>query len=241
MDGIAGQAAFARVGGFSPLDFFPSLWLDASDASTLYDATTGGSIVAPDGAVARWEDKSGNGRHATQETLANRPLRKTSVQNGKDVVRFDGVDDTLEHTCEGDTCTIFAVYKMISLGSGWRGIIALGPSSDAGSMLLSKLSGSAKWGSYDVANIAASTDASTSCVLHCLTTNGSGNDVRFYHNSAADGSAVRNPHGQPGNIGGFPSQNSNADIAEIIVFPMVLSTEERQSVENYLNSKWAIY
>jgi hypothetical protein len=71
------------------------LWLDASDASTLYDATTGGSLVAADGAVKRWEDKSGNNRHATQSTDANRPVRKTAVQNGLDVLRFDGSNDFL--------------------------------------------------------------------------------------------------------------------------------------------------
>lgn len=71
------------------------LWLDASYAPSLYDATSGGSLVAADGSVARWEDRSGNGRHATQGTSGSRPLRKTSVQSGKDVIRFDGSDDWL--------------------------------------------------------------------------------------------------------------------------------------------------
>jgi hypothetical protein len=71
------------------------LWLDAADPTTLYDATAGGSLVAADGGVARWEDKSGNGRHATQGTSGSRPLRKTSVQGSKDVLRFDGSNDSL--------------------------------------------------------------------------------------------------------------------------------------------------
>jgi len=69
------------------------LHLDASDASTLFDATTGGSLVAADGSVARWQDKSGNGRHATQSTSGSRPTRKTNIQNGLGVLRFDGSDD----------------------------------------------------------------------------------------------------------------------------------------------------
>ena len=69
------------------------LWLDASDSSTLYDATSGGSLVAADGGVARWEDKSGNARHATQSTSGSRPVRKTAIQGGLDVLRFDGSDD----------------------------------------------------------------------------------------------------------------------------------------------------
>ena len=71
------------------------LWLDGSDAATLYDATTGGSLVAADGAVARWEDKSGNGRHATQSTSGSRPTRKTAIQNSLGVLRFDGSNDWL--------------------------------------------------------------------------------------------------------------------------------------------------
>ncbi len=65
-------------------------WYDASDASTLYDATSGGSLVAADGAVARWEDKSGNGRHATQSTPGFRPVRKTAQQNGLGALEFTG-------------------------------------------------------------------------------------------------------------------------------------------------------
>lgn len=80
---------------WTPADIATAIWLDASDASTLYDATTGGSLVAADGAVARWEDKSGNARHFTQSTSGRRPMRKTAVQNALDIVRFDGTDDSM--------------------------------------------------------------------------------------------------------------------------------------------------
>jgi hypothetical protein len=32
----------------------------------------------------------------------------------------------------------------------------------------------------------------------------------------------------------------NGDIAEILIFPTALSTENRQKVEGYLGSKWGI-
>lgn len=51
------------------------LWLDAADASTIFDAASGGSLTADGGFVGRIEDKSGNARHATQSTSANRPVR----------------------------------------------------------------------------------------------------------------------------------------------------------------------
>jgi hypothetical protein len=80
------------------------LWLDAADSSTLFDATAGGNLVTTDGAaVARWADKSGNNRHAIQSTANARPLLKTSVKNGRNILRFDGSNDYL--TC-GDVCDL---------------------------------------------------------------------------------------------------------------------------------------
>ena len=116
------------------------LWLDASDASTLFDATTGGSLVSADGGVARWEDKSGNGRHATQSTSGNRPLRKTAIQGGKDVLRFDGSNDSLSiassaaifkflHSADS---TVFAVLRAGTTSNPSTGYAFLGTHNGSG-------------------------------------------------------------------------------------------------------------
>lgn len=68
------------------------LALDASISTSLYDATSGGSLVAADGAVARWEDQSGNGYHVTQATGAAQPARRVAAMNGTDSLQFDGGD-----------------------------------------------------------------------------------------------------------------------------------------------------
>jgi len=96
-------------------------WYDASDASTLFGATSGGSLVAANGAVARWEDKSGNGRHATQATSGFRPVRKTAQQNGLGALEFSassnqrlavsGSADTLKFL-HGSAYTLFVVCKI---------------------------------------------------------------------------------------------------------------------------------
>jgi hypothetical protein len=109
--GTAGQIAYDNATGFfyvatatntwkrTPLStwtFDPKtiaglqLWLDGDDATTLFDETTGGALVAAGGAVARWEDKSGSNRHATQETFGRRPNRQDNVQATRRVLRFDG-------------------------------------------------------------------------------------------------------------------------------------------------------
>ena len=55
------------------------LWLDAADASTI---TLNGSTVS------QWNDKSGNGRNATQATSANQPVYTTNAINGLSVLTF---------------------------------------------------------------------------------------------------------------------------------------------------------
>lgn len=63
-----------------------SLALDASIPSSLYDATSGGSLVAADGEVLRWEDQSGNARHVTQSTANRKPLRRVASRGGMDTL-----------------------------------------------------------------------------------------------------------------------------------------------------------
>ena len=102
-------------GGFSPLDLTPAIWLDA--ALGLYDATSGGSAVADGGAIARWEDQSGNARHLTQVTAGYRPLRDADGGPAGNALVFDGADDTLTRgsLVFDIPCTVFTVQKIVSL------------------------------------------------------------------------------------------------------------------------------
>lgn len=72
-------------------------YYDPSDLSTLWQDSSGTIPVTTDGqAVARIDDKSGNGLHLTQGAVAERPLYKT---NGTEHwLQFDGVDDYLDTT-----------------------------------------------------------------------------------------------------------------------------------------------
>ena len=106
---------FGGAQAFSPSNIAGlSFWLDATTG--LFDATSGGSAVTTDGsAVARWEDQSGNSRHITQATLASRPILKTAIQNGKNIIRFDGTNDILRRSGafvhDQGAATIFVVVS----------------------------------------------------------------------------------------------------------------------------------
>jgi hypothetical protein len=115
---------FKRAGTW-PSSFSPLIisglqcWFDASDATTLFDATSGGSLVAAGGAVARWQDKSGNGRHATQATSANRAVRQANAANGLDGIYFNGTSATnFETSISGfrnyTSLTVFCVIKPVA-------------------------------------------------------------------------------------------------------------------------------
>lgn len=77
---------------WTPTLISPHTWIDFSDTATLFDATSGGSVVTNGVGIARAEDKSGNGRHFTQSTAGNRFTWTSGVQNALGVARADGGD-----------------------------------------------------------------------------------------------------------------------------------------------------
>jgi hypothetical protein len=99
--------------GFNPLTLSPALWLDASDASTLYTDSTLTTLVAADGdPVGGWKDKSGNTKHGLQASGTNKPLYKTNIKNSKSILRFDGTNDNLA------TSSTQAYFKFLHATAG---------------------------------------------------------------------------------------------------------------------------
>ena len=253
-----------------PMPFLPSnvtglqLWLDASDASTLYDATSGGSLVAADGGVARWEDKSGNNRHFTQSTSSKRPARKTSQQNSLDTLLFDGSDDSLigSNFASGTGgLTIFsvvkrnatnAVHEIINKGvdnGGWLFRLTDTNAPQISSYRDSTLTNSTLRGT------SSSVSATDYTVLAMVAGSGAFNTALMFRNgtslamsaAAEDGTNGRTPSGgsDPVRIGvqvysGVDYFNYNGNIAEIVLYDSALSDADRAAVENYLLAKWAI-
>jgi hypothetical protein len=210
-----------------------ALWLDGDDATSMFDATSGGSQVAAGGAVARWQDKSGNGRHGVQSTSGNRPSLQVEVQNGRSVVRFDGSGDHLATTlADSSQQTFFIVSRAVSPTGGQR-IFSYGAdrSAFAGTSEVRWWSGNFSTGASSTSfNVAAGVIASDV-------------SIALFGNGAAGSS------GDPANAGsGLASVGSeastvnsyNGDIAEIVVYNTALSATDRARVEKYLANKWGI-
>ena len=86
---------------WNPSMISTALWLDAADAST---------ITTVSGAVSQWNDKSGNGRNATQATAGNRPATGTATLNGRNVIRYDATDDFLSLSNTAGLASATAFY-----------------------------------------------------------------------------------------------------------------------------------
>lgn len=246
--GFFGGAAKA----FSPSNISGlQLWLDATTG--LFDATSGGNAVTTDGsAVARWEDQSGNGYHATQGTSNNRPVLKTSIQNGKNILRFDGSNDVLLATISASSPrTTFAVAKIASTTAAWRGLWAFNGSGTDGSLIFifqqagsanDKLAGGRAAAGYEITySIAPGTNFFVGSQINTLTkVSGRLNKSSagsLTHSSLSIGAGNETRIGAGRVVG---SENWYGDIAEIISYNSELTTSDIESVENYLASKWGI-
>jgi hypothetical protein len=109
-------------------------WLDAADASTVTIST----------GVSEWRDKSGNGRHTSQDVGNNQPAY-TNQLNGKNTLTFDGADDRL------------SAASSFSLGTGGYTAFAVA-SSDGGFNVL--------MGGFSFPFISGRTSSSTGGIRH---------------------------------------------------------------------------
>ena len=219
------------------------LALDASIQTSLYDATSGGSLVAADGAVARWEDQSGNARHATQSTSGARPLRKTAIQGGNDVVRFDGADDAMTHgaTSGSDTNTIFCVINRRATQSSYRVLLTYG-TSGAGAIFNMRNSENFAGTYTDVAaNSTYTPPTDSGCTLSQRENSG----ITWVANSASAGSASGNAATQSGAYvgAGFPDGalfNAQVDFCEAAIWDAAIADYQIKRLHHAKMRKWRI-
>lgn len=235
------------------LDLSPALWLDGSDASTLYDATSGGSLVAANGAIARWQDKSASAAHVTQSTAGSRPARKTSVQNGLDAVLFDGGDvlrNTVNAVLPDGPKTIVAMLKSAN-GVGGTVFNSLCATNGTARYVARLLRIGLNYIAGDTIsnNATTSYDFSTafqSAFLVSFTLNSSRNSGFWTHGTSQSTSGTI---GVDNTITGFQigslidgsgtqSQLWNGHIMELAAFASELSTLNRQKAEGILAHKW---
>jgi hypothetical protein len=245
-----GVQTIRKVGGggaapFSPTDLSGlSLWLKADAGVT----TSGSNVTA-------WADQSGNGNNATTiEGLE--PTLVSNTLNSKPVLRFNGTGKKmfLSSSIGGTAYTIVIVCKNNDNVNG--------------SMFL--WSTDENFGKYIASITSESYNASArnKFILSELDAGGGGEESVIAWSSTAvnnnyfigtaiqngGGKAYSNGSGGTDSLGTFGAENNfdliggygfgyelDGDVAEIISYNRAVTTPERQQVEAYLNTKYAIY
>lgn len=212
-------------------------------------------ITTVDGNVSSWADQSGNGNHATQSTVANRPLYVASAQGGKPTLRFDGSDDYMSNPSASYSIThatgstVFSVYFINSLSSPASQVpYMLGSTTYSNGKVVGYLSsGKMNVGSWGVDYSSASAlyenykPYITTGVWNPYTASlyqpfdGYLNGQKVFSANVWASSSL-----SAGLWLGVPNYYPSIDLAELVVFNRALTDAERIKVEQYLSSKFAI-
>ncbi len=221
----------------------PQLWLDAADASTIYnsiDCTT--TKASANGKVGCWKDKSGNAYHAVQETPQNQPSYVYGAAPNP-VVRFPGVASGLAVSTNLNITAPYSIYIVTEYYGATQGRILQSANSGT-NWALGLVSG--KFGYYTASGwVSLNSDSAGKSNWGILAGINDASNAYYYKNGAAP---RRSSYvGAPGNIvlGGGAAGNccvdsSQADIAELIVYNSVLSSSQNDSVNRYLGDKWGV-
>jgi hypothetical protein len=223
---------------FSPLTIPGlALWLDASDASTLFQDDAGTTPATADGdVVGYWGDKSGNGKHVTQTVAGQKPLLKTAVQNGRNGIKFDGSDDVLANAS-------FALTKPDTLIAAIRTGTGGGAAVDGVATRQGVFHDSTTTIKLFAGSSVTVGTASNTTAFICV---GVFNGAASYGRVNAVQSATVNPgtNDMAGiRVGNNPSGSFpyNGHVLEVIAAQGELSAGVIASVEAYLNAKWVVF
>jgi hypothetical protein len=215
------------------------LWLDSSDSGSLFQDSAAVIPATNDGdPVGCWKDKSGNSRNVTQSTSANRPVLKTSVQNSKNGIRFDGTNDFLtgSYGTTYSNWTLFVVCKFSS-ASSYPMVYTDGNNE------LRLYSGTG------FLEIISQNDPLVRDTVSCvgstiIATPWNGATFALYKNGISLGTGVT----QRALASTFyiSSRSGSSyylvgDVYEVITYNAALTTAQRQQVEAYLNQKWGVF
>lgn len=225
-----------------------------ADLSLWLRADTG--VVQVGGVVSEWKDLSGNNLHASQSDNNLRPVQVTSCElNNMSTIRFDGSDDVLNGglipSYSTNSLTVFVLSKgyFQNLSEGAAGFI------NAGSVF------NGLW-------IYRTIDAQSFAVLNNYGSNGQiaynggslpytgypytvfevdkdfGSLLSIYENDSLVDfktggitGAFSNGNYNIGRASGYSTLNG--EIAEVIVYTRLLTSDQRNLVQNYLYDKYA--
>lgn len=251
---------------FDPRDFQGlQIWLDASDRTTIFDRTDGGSLPNDKNPVALWVDKGPNSNPFIQATPSNRPIRKSQQLNSLDGIYFDGSNDFLYRNLNVfDTTVSVLVVADFDNNTSRRAIIDLNIAGGTFQHFTIEQNTfqtvGNRYGFY-ASNTSLDSDCVTSsgvklfCVIANTTVGNSIiNNTIYRINGISRTLTIRAGGGSYANytttngvgLGDFNVDGGGGGIRlaghiyEVIVYNILLSSNQINTIENYLIKKWRI-
>ncbi len=229
--------------GFVPTDIAGcQLWLKA-DAGITKDGSN---------YVSKWADQSGNGNDAVQAVGSAQPLWVDGILNSKPVISFDGIGDFLDFPSgmlyNLSAISFFIVIKPVGINSN-KGYFAPSLSYNTGISLYSYPSWTLNINGYRIfssppnAIILESAWTLSNFLYSTSSTSGYINggtiapfDAAFKGNLELNGVYALGRY-----AGGIGSYYGQMEVSEVIIYNSAISDANRQLVETYLNSKYALW
>jgi protocatechuate 3,4-dioxygenase beta subunit len=244
--GDSGLTSQSNISNFS----FGSVLTSANNRLWL-SANSGVGTSTDGAAIQTWNDRSGNNNNATQATAGNRPILKNNIQNGKPVVRFDGSNDFLQLPNSNASLnltqgSLFTLAKSADAGTSYRGIMVKSPA--YGNFWVDNIAGTYDWQNNVIVTRGSALNNNNAQLMVNQFNSGVANGSNIYINGVQTGNSYTmtvNSQSQNGVIGSGADNGSiqwfGGDIPEILLFNSSLSTQDRQIVETYLNTKYNLY
>jgi hypothetical protein len=241
---------FQKKRGAAPPAFSPGnltgliAWYRA-DGTKWQTSARATPAVADGDPVGAWDDLSGLGNNALQAVAGKRGTLKLAIQNGRPVIRLDGVSAFLAAVSNAGlsptTITIAAALKPTSLAN-----TPLFVSKNGAYSLYSSAAGAL---TVDQPNAQSSANgvvvAGTWYLVEFLT---DASNLWIYRNATQVATRATPAGNLPSNanalgIGarGDGIEPTAGDFAEVVIYNRALNGTERGQLETYLNAYWTIY
>lgn len=251
MPGLSGESGLSGLSGLMggieiPLTISGLQFWVKADSGTFQDSAKTTPASSDGDVIGAWVDQSGKGNDVTQATTPKKPTLRLNVLNGKPVARFDGTDDRLISS-SFSLAQPFTAFVVVKVSSGALvGGIFFDTFTDTGLCAMWKASGSALFRMSGGITIQTAWNASWN--IHNGFFDGASSDYFINGSSAISGDASTNGLSgiSIGDIRGNPNPilgglKLDGDIAEILIYNSILSTADRQTIEDYLNGRYAIF
>lgn len=228
-----GASSKPASGAWRPTDLGSALtvWYDASDSST---------VTLSSGKVSQINDKSGNGRNATQSTAGNQPVIASAVQNSRDALKFydDATADWLTVPSTGVTAQPYTIFSAVRFGATGSEVLFMNSS---GITYQDTVTATA-YVLYAGTTLAAGT--SGSWAVFGGTFNGTSSSISNNGTVTTGNAGTGVISGATTRIGQRTDATTGVEfrgwLGEFLIINGTLATTNRQKLEGYLAQRWGL-